>query len=506
MRFNKAVTFLTIGVGVLAAELAEAVTTNVDWSVAGTGAWETAANWLPALVPTVANESQARVLNGGTVEITQTGQTAKLILLAFSAGETGNIHLISGSLETSADQNLCKGGVSLFTQEVGTTNKCGGLITIGEQSGARGTYRLNGGVLSVYTNEINIGYYAGATGAFEQAGGVLGSIGSSKYLYLGRSTGAVGNYLMNGGSILFTNTNYVAVGYSGVGHFTQNNGSVVVDQQFNVGKLAGAYGDYAMNNGSFLARWPVIGESSGGTGLVTVAGGNFQGGFKFSIGQSGFGSLYQSGGVVGVTNQYLYLGELSSGVGTYILSGTGQLQLTNAANYLYVGFSGNGTFVQSNGVVAVANYLIVGKNANASGLYRIINGSLTVAQNVVLGEQASATGTLQVVGSAATINVKTYQQNTNSTLDIQLDNGGVSPINVSSNASVNGELKIGGTAQFYYSSTVTVINASVLSGTFSKKTFVPPLISAEVVYDVANGDVKVTHFKYPDRGMLISIN
>ena len=503
MRFNKTVTFLTIGVGVLVAEIAMA--TDVNWITPGTNAWETGSNWSSGVVPSSNASNNAFISNGGTAEITQAGQNSQYITLAYGASQTGSVHLISGTLATSVDQNLCRGGVATFTQEAGTTNTSGALVTIGEQSGSRGTYRLNGGVLTVPGNDITVGYNSGSTGTIEQAGGTLGVIGPSKYLILGRLAGAVGNYVMSGGSILFTNNNFASIGNSGTGHFTQNSGTVVVDQQFNIGRQAGGYGDYTLNAGSFLAHLPVLGESSGATGVVTVTGGSFQGGINLSIGHSGCGYLYQSGGVVGVSTQYLYLGELSSSMGTYVLSGTGQLLLTNAANYLYVGNAGNGIFIQSNGTVAVANYLIVGKT-NSIGFYRIVNGSLTVGQNLVLGEHASATGTLQVVGSAATINVKTYQQNTNSVLDIVLDNSGVSPINVSSNASVNGELKVGGNAQFYYSSTVTVINASVLSGTFSKKTFLPPLISAEVVYDVANGDVKVTHFKYPDRGMLISIN
>lgn len=505
MNFCKLIFFLPILLGWGVAECVLA--TDVYFAATGTNAWETASNWSPATVPSIAGASIARITNGATVEITQAGQNAQQILLVQNVGQTGNMHLKSGTLETSQDQNLCKSGVASFTQEEGSTNQSGGTLTIAQDSGSRGTYRLNGGVLNVPNNDINIGYNAGATGTFEQVGGVLASTGgNTKYLYLGRSAGSVGSYVMNGGSILLTSTNYGSIGNSGVGHFTQNNGTVVVDKNFNIGKEIGGYGDYTLNNGSFLAYWPVLGEKSGATGVVTVTGGVFQGGNKFSVGLAGRGSMYQSGGMVGVTNQSLFLGENASGVGTYMLSGAGKLLLTNAANYLYVGNYGNGTFVQSNGTVAVTNYLIVGRYTNAVGLYRIEKGDLSVGQNLIMGESVLATGTLQVVGSASTINVKNYQQNASSRLEIEFDGSGVSPINVSGNAVVDGVLKITGHENFGYNSTVTVINATSLSGVFSSTNLVPPLIRADVIYDVANGDVKLTHFKYVDKGLFVIIN
>lgn len=493
----KSVTILLL-LGLLVANEAIA-TVDVYFSVTGTNAWETAGNWSPATVPSIAGASIARITNGATVEITQAGQTALQILLAQNVGQTGNVHLKSGTLATAADQNLCRSGVATFTQEAGTTNTSGAGLIIGEKSGAQGTYRLNGGLLSVPSNEINLGYYAGASGTMEQSGGVL-SIGPGKHLYVGRGTNAVinnavGSYFMSGGSLLLTNNNYVHIGNYGTGHFTQNNGTVLVDQQCDIGKESGGNGDYTLNNGSFLARLPVLGEKSGATGVVTVSGGTFQGGTNMMVGWSGCGSLYQSGGIVGVTNQ-LYLGYTSSGVGTYVLSGTGKLLLTNFAS-LYVGFDGNGSFIQSNGTVMVATNVTVGKSGSSVGLYRIMNGSLDVGQNLVLGESSTATGTVQVIGSNAVITAKGYQQTAGSTLDIQFDGSGVSPITVTGNAALNGTLKITGMASYSHSATVTVINAASISGVFSKTNFVSPLISADIIYDTGNGDVKLTNFKYP---------
>ena len=475
----------------------DAMATDANWITTGTSAWETASNWSSAAVPSSNLAINARIANGGTAEITQAGQNSQYITLANGATKTGYIHLISGTLATSLDQNLCHSGVAIFTQEAGTTNTSGSVLVVGEQSGSRGTYQLNGGVLTVPGSDMTIGYLGGASGTFEQNGGSLGGMGSGsvKYLYLGRFASATGSYVMSNGSLLLTNNNYASIGQAGVGRFTQNNGTVIVDQQVNIGRTTGSYGEYTMNNGSFLARIPVLAESSGATGVVTVTGGTFQSSSTNVVGWSGCGSLYQSGGIVGASNQII-LGFTSSGAGTYVLSGTGKLLLTNFAS-LYVGFDGNGTFIQSNGTVAVATNLTVGKNGNSIGMYRIQNGSIDVGQNLVIGESSSATGTLQVVGSNAVITAKGYQQTAGSTLDLQLDGGGVSPITVTGNAALNGTLKITGLALYSHSTTVTVINAATISGAFSKTNFVSPLISADIIYDTGNGDVKLTNFKYP---------
>ncbi|MCE9613889.1 MAG: hypothetical protein K8T26_06400 [Lentisphaerae bacterium] len=474
---------------------------DVDWIPTGAAAWETPGNWLGGAVPSIGGGSIARVLNGGTAEITVAGQNTAFLTLAVGSGQSGYVHLISGSLQSSSVQNLCRAGLAAFTQEAFTTNTVGGSVTIGEQSGSQGTYYLNGGWLYVPNSDIYVGYNAGATGTIQQAGGVLGCLGSaSKQLYLGFNAGAVGNYVMNGGIIALTNNNYGSVGQSGTGHFTQNNGSITGNRDWYIGKNAGAYGDQTMANGTFLVYWPYVGFNAGSTGVVTMTGGTFQGGQNLSVGQAGKGTFYQSGGTVGVTNEYLYIGKNTTGVGAYYLSGSGQLLLTNANNFLYVGFDGNGTLIQSNGTVQVANYLFVGKGnggGGAVGLYRIENGSVYVGQNLVLGEQAAATGTVQVVGSAATLNAKAYQQNANSTLSVQLDGGGLSPINVTNTATLNGTLTIGASVQVPYNTTVTVINAGGLAGRFSATNFVAPLTGADVIYDVANGDVKLTHFVYP---------
>lgn len=71
----------------------------------------------------------------------------------------------------------------------------------------------------------------------------------------------------------------------------------------------------------------------------------------------------------------------------------------------------------------------------------------------------------------------------------------MSAIKVAKTATLNGELKI--TApDLDYNTMVTVIDAGALLGAFSSTTLVLPLTQVDVVYDTANGDVKLTHFKY----------
>jgi len=94
------------------------------------------------------------------------------------------------------------------------------------------------------------------------------------------------------------------------------------------------------------------------------------------IGDTGTGTLNQTGGSNTITTG-LYLGRLSSGSsGTYTLSGSGSLSALNE----YVGIEGNGTFNQTGGTHTVGNLLSVGVfvgGPSTSGIYNLSGGSLS---------------------------------------------------------------------------------------------------------------------------------
>jgi hypothetical protein len=111
------------------------------------------------------------------------------------------------------------------------------------------------------------------------------------------------------------------------------------------------------------------------------------------VGYQGQGTYIQSAGSNTVSNN-LVLGDSPGSSGTYALSDTGQLQAQN----LYVGNSGSGTFTQSGGSNTVGN-LVVAANPGSSGTYNLEGGNLS-ATNI----QVNTGGNFNVTGGPHTVN------------------------------------------------------------------------------------------------------
>jgi fibronectin-binding autotransporter adhesin len=107
--------------------------------------------------------------------------------------------------------------------------------------------------------------------------------------------------------------------------------------------------------------------------------------FNQYIGYSGEGAFIQSAGFNTVTanittsNVGFFLGYNAQAKGTYTLTGSGQLK----ANSEYVGYNGTGTFNQSAGT-NTCSYLVLGQNAGSLGSYNLDGtGSVTNYDEIV---------------------------------------------------------------------------------------------------------------------------
>jgi hypothetical protein len=101
---------------------------------------------------------------------------------------------------------------------------------------------------------------------------------------------------------------------------------------------------------------------------------------RLAVGGAGIGAIDQSGGTLNVlTADGAVLGDTPTGIGTYALSGSGQL---NVAGQLLVGDVGPGTFTQSAGAVKVSSVgglpgtLAVGAGLASVGAYTMTGGSV----------------------------------------------------------------------------------------------------------------------------------
>ena len=200
---------------------------------------------------------------------------------------------------------------------------------------------------------------------------------------------------------------------------TTGNWSVGAD--WSTGSVPGTSAGATINNGGTVtidnstgtANCSTIfvgnGTANGGpgiTGAVNMTGGVLNATSQEQIGhgsvsQSGFFS--QSGGVNGTTATFLYLGYMNGGVGSYQLSGNGQL--TEAVEYL--GYAGagtvaTGTFLQTGGtngdaVKPVAIY-VGGMGLNGAATNgKESQGSYTLNGGLIRGGQVSVGG--QYIGT-----------------------------------------------------------------------------------------------------------
>ena len=469
------------------------------------GIWEAPGNWSPTFVPGITN-SVSVTFEGRTVRITQPGAICTNLVAGYDFGQTGTVCLATGTLYAATSQNVGRNGRGTFIQSAGTTNRFGTFLTVGEGTTGNGRYELQGGYLGASGSaafEMNVGY--NGLGVFYQSGGTLGDLYIAKYLYIGRTATGNGTYLMNGGEVLFTNQTYVSVGHNGNGSFVQSNGTVTVGVPavFNVGKEVGGNGTYRLVNGKMNAYQFTMGEKATASGTAYLEGGELAAGISIDVGYNGTGTVWQSGGAVTVSNQYIYIGRIAGSKGSYVMTG-GDIALTNTANYLFVGEYGNGSFLQSNGTIRVKNYLAVSRKTGSTGFYRIAGGSLTVDTQLEVCEQVGTSARFEVVGTNSVINAKAFSMTTNAVLRFEIATNGVSKIAVQNNAALAGKLEVA-VQQRLFNQPVTIMSVGSKSGTFDSVIPVFPLRAVSISYPSGAGNVVLSNFRYYT-GTLIAVH
>jgi hypothetical protein len=209
--------------------------------------------------------------------------------------------------------------------------------------------------------------------------------------------GGQGEYNISGGTLNALHDLNVA----------DQNGPAAIDGQMNItgGVVNQTGGDQAL----FVGK-------NGGTGVLNISDGTLTVN-RFQIGENAnaTGVVNQSGGTV-TSNQWINIGH--DAAGEYNISG-GTL---NALHDLNVG--------DQNGPAAVDGRLNV-----TGGVINHTGPAFFVGKN-------GSTGIMTVTGHDAAINATNYDQNGNSTLNSVLNNDGVTPVEVSGNTIVNGEVDV----------------------------------------------------------------
>jgi hypothetical protein len=223
----------------------------------------------------------------------------------------------------------------------------------------------------------------------------------------------------------------------------------------------------------------LVGLNANGTGTVTLeAGGTHTLAGALTVGSSGSGTYNMLGGTLNAAANVI-VGNTATGNGAFNMSG-GSL---TTGTFLQIAAAGtsNGAFKQSNGTLQInrssttAQGLFVAFTAGTTGLYEISGGTLNVANTntgILNGANAiagGAAGTFRIVGSAPTITVgKDYTQRPAAKLDVVIDAGGISPINLGGNAVLDGILSASFTATPMMGQQFPIINyTGARTGTFA---------------------------------------
>jgi hypothetical protein len=330
---------------------------------------------------------------GGTNEVTTNG----VLNIGENAAAAGT-YTLSGSgtllIDYYAAINVGDSGAGTFTQSGGTVSGTGGTLFIGSAIGSSGTYTLGGGTITMDDEYIGYANGPGDTALFVQTGGTNTLLDTSFIsLDLGANPGANGAYSLSNGALLLPGAQVAAVGGQGTGTFTQSGGSVSGSSAtLSIGGYSGSSGTYNLSGGTLSALFEIIGQGN-------VAGNTAQ--------------FIQTGGVNTINSGgYADLGYGTATTGTYALSGSGSLILNSSAMLYVGGGGGTGLFNQTGGALSgSAGTLIVGESPGAAGTYNLSGGSINLnteeigwyntAGNTALFAQTGGTNTIVTSGSLA---------------------------------------------------------------------------------------------------------
>jgi hypothetical protein len=249
-------------------------------------------------------------------------------------------------------------------------------------------------------------------------------------------------------------TNQTNVGQNGIGHLRIKSGATLSQAGLmNVGLQTGN-GTVTLENGATHSLGAQLQVAGAGTATYNMQGGTLTAGTSVLVGATGTGTFNMLDG--------------SLTIATF-------LQVASGAN-------ANGKFKQSGGTLQINRTgaagqqgLHIATTATGTGLYEISGGSLNIKDtnpgviNGTAGTGGGSFGTFRIIGSAPTITIgKDYTQRKDSKLDLVIDAGGVSLMNLGGNAILDGILSAAFTTVPTFGQEFQIIKyAGTRTGTFA---------------------------------------
>ncbi|MHB8068259.1 MAG: autotransporter outer membrane beta-barrel domain-containing protein [Desulfobaccales bacterium] len=269
----------------------------------------------------------AYIGNNGVGTFNQSGGSNIIdrnLYLGGYSGSSGTYNLSGGSIQ-ALNQLVGYHGNGIFNQDGGsnTVVKGFGLIglVLGYWNGSNGTYNLNNGSLSAWSETI--GRYG--VGIFNQTSGTH-QVTEDLTLGLGNGRTGSGTYNLSGGSLAADSE---CLGYQGTGAFNQSGGSNTVAHDLVLGYRTTGVGGYTLSGGTLSVHDEFIGYS--GNGSFTQTGGvhTIAGDLTLAASFGGRGSLTLIGGTLTVGGNYLQNANGSLALG-----------IASAANYQRINIGG----------------------------------------------------------------------------------------------------------------------------------------------------------------------
>lgn len=306
---------------------------------------------------TLAGNGTVTVGSGGLLRTTGTATTTDTMVLGRDAGAQGRVTVAGGTLVSTGRLVIGDKGTGDLAFNTGGTGSANG-VAVGLSSGGFGTLTVSGARLSS-TGLVDVGVDGLGVVRVVSGGTLTSGNGSGTGARFGASN--IGLGLIDGANALWTIDGGLVVGDQGIGTLNITNGAVV-------------------NTGIFAIS---LGNGSGGSGDVTVSGGDARlvgGALKIAnaIGEDSFGTLtIETGGTVQVLSATIGTGgvlnmqgglldppTVTIGVGG-LITGFGTVDATNLFN--------------EGGIVASGGLLEFFGNISGTGTLAVENdGSLQV--------------------------------------------------------------------------------------------------------------------------------
>ena len=338
---------------------AGSVSAQTIWT-AGTGNWNTAANWSLG-VPNSASGTtfDAQIKNGGTAQLLAPGASVRRMRAGVFAGG-GHLEVNGGGLTITEDLILNFEG----TSPASTTVQLSGTVTardaiVGYSSTGFSNFLITGAGSSVnVATSFTVGLSGGGALALANGGALSGVTGT-----IAQNAGSVATASVSGAGSSWTNTGGFAVGFNG-------NASLIVQSG---GVVSNTFGVVGRNLDS-SASVQVLGPGSTWTNNQDL-----------QVGRAGAGTLSILGGGA-VYSTYGELGTFAGSVGTANVNGTGSTW--NLTADLRIGLEGTGNLTVANGGrVATTSFASLGDSPGSSGAARVDGpgSTLDVADSLIIG-------------------------------------------------------------------------------------------------------------------------